>query len=116
VVSPGGWAQGMRASFDYFDVRVKDGIATPFTAANPIQACWDGSGNREETYLDGGIDPVAPPGINGQFDESLTACQEITFGVNPDGSRNLLDVITYNSARPSNVLPYQRRGARQSVV
>ena len=115
VLSPGGWAQGMRASIDYFNVRVKDGIATTFTAGNPIRACWEGSGNREETYLDGGIDPTAPPGINGLLDESLAACQEITFGRNPDGSRNLLDITTYNSARPSNVLPYQRRGIDVSL-
>jgi hypothetical protein len=109
VLSPGGWAQGMRMSFDYFDVRVRDGIATLFTAANPIRSCWEGSGNIEDQYLDGDVDPNFP-GINGLFDESLPACQEITFGVNADGSRNLLDIVTYNSARPSNVLPYQRRG------
>src|SRR5690606_26207034 len=109
VLSPGGWAQGMRFSADYYSIRVKDGITTPFRSGNPLAACWEGSGNVEPQYIDGFIDPDNP-GVNGQFDENVAACQEITFATNPDGSRNLQDIVTYNSARPENSLPYQRRG------
>ena len=114
VLSPGGWAQGMRLSVDYYNIRVKDGITTPFigsTSAN-ITSCWEGSGNRDPDMANPGLEPV-----NGNFeldyyDAALGRfpCQEITFATNPDGSRNLEDIITYNSARPVNSLPYQRRG------
>jgi outer membrane receptor protein involved in Fe transport len=110
VLSPGGWAQGMRVSVDYFSIQVQDGIGTPFTSASPMAACWRDSGNVAATYLDGGIDPNGPTPINGLIDDNLSSCQEITFGVNPDGSRNLQDIVSYNSARPQNLLPYQRRG------
>jgi hypothetical protein len=99
----------MRVSADYYNIKVRDAIGTSFTSATPMTACWEDSGNEAATYIDGGVDPN-DPGVNGLFDESLTACQEITFGTNPDGSRNLQDIISYNSARPSNSLPYQRRG------
>jgi outer membrane receptor protein involved in Fe transport len=110
VLSPGGWAQGMRLSIDYFTIQVKDGIGTPFTSASPMTACWRDSGNVAATYLDGSVDPNGPTPVNGLIDDSLSSCQEITFGVNPDGSRNLQDIVSYNSARPANLLPYQRRG------
>src|SRR5690606_23897944 len=47
VFSPSGWAQGMRLSADYFSIRVRDGIYTPFGYSNPITACWENSGNEE---------------------------------------------------------------------
>jgi len=110
VVSPGGWAQGMRMSVDYFSIRMKDGITTPFNSERPIDACWEGSGNVAAQYLeDGEVDPNNP-GVNGLFDERIEACREISFGVNPDGSRNLQDIVAYNSSRPENSLPIQRRG------
>jgi outer membrane receptor protein involved in Fe transport len=109
VLSPGGWAQGMRLSVDYFNIKVTDAISTSFRAATPILACWEDSGNEPAQYIDGAPDPNNP-GINGRFDETLESCSELTFATNPDGSRNLQDIVTYNSARPSNGLPYQRRG------
>jgi hypothetical protein len=114
VLSPGGWAQGMRLSLDYYNIRVKDGINTPFigsTTAN-ITSCWEGSGNSDG-------DPGNPDIeiANGAFDLDFFdaaldryPCREITFATNPDGSRNLQDIVSYNSARPVNGLPYQRRG------
>ncbi len=35
VLSPGGWAQGMRLSVDYYDITVKDGINVPFNCHQP---------------------------------------------------------------------------------
>jgi outer membrane receptor protein involved in Fe transport len=114
VLSPGGWAQGMRMSFDYYDIRVKDGISTPFSSSTTatIQSCWTGSGNQDPNPDD--PDQVA---ANGNFDFDyydpslgIYPCREITFGTNADGTRNLQDIVNYNSARPQNSLPSQRRG------
>src|SRR5690606_23213829 len=67
VLQPGGMAQGMRISADYFSISMKDSIVTPFSALNPIRACWEASGNIEPTYLaEGEIDPENP-GVNGLF-------------------------------------------------
>ena len=104
---------------DYYDIRVKNGISTPFNASPTatIQSCWTGSGNQDPNEDD--PDQVAS---NGAFDLDyydpalgIYPCQEITFASNPDGSRNLLDIINYNSARPQNSLPYQRRGVDFSL-
>jgi outer membrane receptor protein involved in Fe transport len=119
VLSPGGWAQGMRFSLDYFDIRIKDSISTPFISSTTatIQQCWEGSGNED------GLGTVEDPLVNGLFnydyyDPELQSypCQEIEFGVNPDGSRNLQDIVNYNSARPVNsTFPTQRRGMDLSL-
>jgi outer membrane receptor protein involved in Fe transport len=110
VLSPGGWAQGMRMSVDYYNIKVKNGINTPFNAERPYTACWEDSGNVPALYLvDGEVNPDQP-GINGLIDMSLPSCQEITFATNEDGSRDLTDIVSYNSARPQNSLPIQRRG------
>jgi outer membrane receptor protein involved in Fe transport len=117
VLSPGGWAQGMRFTVDYFDIKVKDGITTPFVASTTatIQSCWQGSGNHDPTMED----PSASNGaINyDYFDASLGTypCREIEFAPNPDGSVNLEDIVSYNSARPINSLPYRRRGMDLSL-
>jgi outer membrane receptor protein involved in Fe transport len=111
VLSPGGWAQGMRLTVDYYNIRVKDGINTPFNASNPVTACFEGSngGLSADFFLDGGI--PNEPNMN------LVPCQELTFGLLRDpggvpipGTRNLEDLLSYNAARPTNSLPYQRRG------
>ena len=111
VFSPGGWAQGMRLSIDYFDISVKDGINTPFNLSNPVTACFEGSngGQSADAFLDGG-EPLPP-------DMSLAACRELTFAPQYDetgneipGSMDLNDLLSYNSARPTNSLPYKRRG------
>jgi outer membrane receptor protein involved in Fe transport len=110
VLSPGGWAQGMRVTADYSDIRVRDAIYTPFafnSARAVIQQCWENSGNSD--------DPDNPRFGQQLFDPSRPECQEITFGVNPDGSRNLQDVIYVNSTRPQNGLPYRQRGIDVSV-
>jgi outer membrane receptor protein involved in Fe transport len=119
VLSPGGWAQGMRVSVDYYDIRVKDGINTPFNSQNPVRACWEGSGNKEAVYAEG---EIIEEGINGLFDESLEACRELAFAELTDsmgnpipGTRNLEDIVSYNSARPRNSLPYGRKGVDVSL-
>lgn len=111
VLSPGGWASGMRFSVDYYDIRVRDGINTPFNASNPVTACFEGSngGLSADDFLDGGT--PAPPNM------ALTPCRELTFGLLKDdngnpipGSMDLEDLLSYNAARPTNSLPYRRRG------
>lgn len=109
VLSPGGWARGMRMSADYYSIRVRDGIYTPFGYANPVAVCWENSGNVEPQYLDGEVDPTNP-GINGRYDPALAECREISFAMNEDGTRNLDDIISINASRPANGLPYKRRG------
>jgi len=112
VLSPGGWAQGMRFSVDYFDIRVKDGISTSFNASNPVTACFEGSngGLTSDYFNENGLTPL-PPNME------LAPCRELTFADLTDdagnvipGQINLQDLVSYNSARPSNALPYQRRG------
>jgi len=115
VLSPGGWAQGMRVSIDYYKIDVKNGIAVPFNSARPITACWEGSGNIAQGYFDDGSPDPDRLGVNGLIDMNLQACQEITFATNPDGSRNLQDIVSYNSSRPTNALPIQRRGVDVAV-
>ena len=127
VLSPGGWAQGMRVSADYYSIRVRDGIYAPFGGASPIQACWEGSGNRDPVLItveiDHDDDPSTPPvpvqvpdqtpgvePINGQFDESLDACQDIQFVMNEDGTRDLTNIVSYYTGRAVNNDPFQRRG------
>jgi outer membrane receptor protein involved in Fe transport len=109
VLSPAGWADGMRMSVDYYDIRVRDAIYMPFDFENPIRSCWENSGNIEAQYIDGGIDP-ANPGRNGLINDDLPECREITFAVDEDGSRDLEDIVAYNASRPVNSFPYRRRG------
>jgi outer membrane receptor protein involved in Fe transport len=83
VLSPGGWAQGMRLSADYYDIKVKDGLTQTFSS--PIQACWAASGNRDPILEDHDNDPSTPdivvdPGVNGLFDPDNEFCQRIHFG------------------------------------
>jgi outer membrane receptor protein involved in Fe transport len=113
VLSPSGWAQGMRFTADYYNIRVKDGISTSIRASNPVQECWTESGNQAAQYFEGY--EVEGTGINGQIDMNNVACQELNFAANEDGSRNLQDIVSYNSSRPSNGLPYQRRGLDLSL-
>jgi outer membrane receptor protein involved in Fe transport len=112
VLSPGGWAQGMRLSADYYNIKVRGGFYTSYANANPIQSCWEKSGNQypEENN-------PSSPYIFDQFDETVAECQNIQFAelrdANGDaipGSRDLSDIVWYNLAKPENGLPYQRRG------
>jgi outer membrane receptor protein involved in Fe transport len=116
VLRPGGWAQGMNLTVDYYSIRVRDAIYTPFTFLSPITSCWENSGNVPATYFDGGIDPDAP-GVNGLFNPDLPECREIAFANALDesgepipGSIDLTDIVSYNASRPANNLPLQRRG------
>jgi len=111
VLRPGGWAQGMTLSVDYFDIGVRDGINTPFNNSNPVTACFEGSnaGLSADAFLDGGV-PNAP-------NMNLSTCRELTFAPLYDqdgnaipGSMDLEDLLSYNRDRPTNSLPYQRRG------
>jgi hypothetical protein len=72
-----------------------------------VNACWEQSGNIAPVYVDGNLES---PGTNGLFAPELESCKELAFATNQDGSRNLEDLVSYNSARPRNSLPYQRRG------
>ena len=49
VLSPGGWAQGMRLPLDYFSIRIKDAITTPFIEQHDFfhHSLLGGSGNRD---------------------------------------------------------------------
>src|SRR5690606_2884545 len=114
VLSPGGWAQGMRVSVDYYDIDVTDAIHVPFNAQNPVRACFEQSGNRDPEWVDG---ELVDPGERTLFDDSLLACQELRFAEMRDangdpipGTRNLEDIESYNSARPQNSLPVWRKG------
>ncbi|MEO8313545.1 MAG: TonB-dependent receptor [Pseudomonadota bacterium] len=103
VLSPGGWAQGMRLSADYSDIQVKNGIYTPYQFASAgavIEACWRASGNSDS--LDFPVSGIAP-------DMDLDTCKEITFARNADGSIDPTDVIYVNTSRPKNGLTYQQR-------
>jgi outer membrane receptor protein involved in Fe transport len=138
VLSPSGWAQGMRFTADYYNIKVRDGITIPFSATTPLQACWEGSGNVGDQFIDGevAINPETgrPFGVNGQFNYDYRApdggfpCREIQFAAttledNPnaitipgrDGYYSLQDVVAYNSRRPANSLPFQRRGVDFSL-
>jgi outer membrane receptor protein involved in Fe transport len=115
VLSPGGWAQGMRLSVDYFDIKVKDAINTPLNLRNPVRACWEESGNH--VAFDPETGAPLPSNVNGLFSADLASCRELAFAEMVDtngnpipGSRNLEDLVSFNSARPTNGLPYQRRG------
>jgi len=112
VLSPGGWAQGMRLSADYYDIRVKGGFYTSYASSNPVMACWEQSGNKYP--IEG--DPSSEY-IYDQFNENVEACKNIQFAELRDangnpipGSRDLTDIVWYNLAKPENGLPYQRRG------
>ncbi|HTP40346.1 MAG TPA: TonB-dependent receptor [Steroidobacteraceae bacterium] len=100
VLSPGGWAQGMRFSVDYSDIRVRDGIFTSF-GANPIQTCWTDSGNHDPTTAD-------PTAVNGMFDANDAACKLIHFG-DPANSTNPYSNIASYDTIPTNGDPYQTR-------
>jgi outer membrane receptor protein involved in Fe transport len=105
VVSPGGWAQGLRFSVDYSDIKVKDGIYTPFgfsSGSSLLRQCWELSGNTDN--------PDDPRFGQRLFDPNRPECQELTFAANDDGTRNLQDVLYVNTQRPQNGLPYQTRG------
>src|SRR5690606_15407282 len=101
-------------SADYYDIKVKDAIGVPFSGADPASACFEGSGNFEGLW-----DPDGAPvreakrdafNMDYQHLDGTFPCREIQFGVNPDGSRNLQDIVSINTSRPQNLLPYQRRG------
>jgi outer membrane receptor protein involved in Fe transport len=120
VLSPGGWAQGMRLSVDYFDIDVKDAINVPLNLRNPVRACWEESGNRVEFDAESG-EPL-PTNVNDRFRPELASCRELSFaelldanGNSIPGSRDLQDLLSYNSSRPVNGLPYKRRGIDVSL-
>jgi outer membrane receptor protein involved in Fe transport len=116
VLSPGGWAQGMRFTADYYHIRVKDGITVPFTATSPVRACFEQSGNEEPRYSNGELENP-DTARRDLFDETLDPCKELEFALQTDaqgnpipGTRNLEDLVAYNASRPKNALPYERRG------
>jgi hypothetical protein len=105
---------------DYFDIQVKDGINIPLNLRNPVRACWEESGNQVAFDPESG-DPL-PTNVNGRFLAELASCRELAFAEMLDtngepipGSRDLQDLLSYNSSRPVNGLPYQRRGIDVSL-
>jgi outer membrane receptor protein involved in Fe transport len=103
VLSPGGWAQGMRFTADYSNQKVNGGIYTPYQfqdAATIIESCWRQSGNNDDP--DNYIQGIAP-------DMDLATCREITFARADDGSIDPTDILWVNSSRPDNGLSYQQR-------
>src|SRR5690606_9416178 len=97
VLSPGGWAEGMRLSADYYDIRVKGGFFTSYSNSNPIQDCWELSGNQYPVEGD-----PSSQYIFDQFDERVPSCQRIDFAEQKDlngnpipGSRDLTDIVWY---------------------
>ena len=114
VLSPGGWAQGMRFSVDYSDIRVKDGITLPFNANMPVETCFTQSGGEAPTFGPDG--EITNAGNQLAFDENNVYCQMLRFAELTDsngnpipGSRNLEDLVSYTSAQYDNGLPYQTR-------
>jgi outer membrane receptor protein involved in Fe transport len=120
VLSPGGWAQGLRLSADYYDISLKRGINTPFNSTNPVRACFEQSGNSDaQDQFDESGNFI---GVNTQFDETLEACRQIRFAEQLDasgnpipGTRNLQDLVSFDAFRPQNSLPYKRRGVDLSM-
>jgi outer membrane receptor protein involved in Fe transport len=121
VLSPSGWAQGMRFSVDYYNIRVKDGIGVSNRASNPVNECFAASGGVNPIFDEGSGELTNQAEYddwrNGPnaFNANDEACQQVVFALNDDGSRNLQDIVSYNSARPSNLLPYQTRGMDLSL-
>jgi outer membrane receptor protein involved in Fe transport len=112
VLSPGGWAQGGRLTVDYYNIKVKDAFYTSYANANPVNACWEQSGNQNLNVND-----PSSVYIFDRFDPEVEACKNITFAELRDaqgnaipGSRDLTDIVWYNLAQPLNGSPYQRRG------
>ena len=83
VLSPGGWAQGMKFSVDYSDIRVKDGLTQTFS---PVQSCWTASGNKNPDFVTGpgGVQIAVPnTGVNGLFDPDNEFCKQVKFWDTP---------------------------------
>jgi outer membrane receptor protein involved in Fe transport len=120
VLRPGGWAQGMSASFDYYSISVKDGIAVAFGQAQPINACWRNSGNVPQ-FVNGEENPEWEVN-HGRLNLGLVECQGIVFAdlldengdpILDSNGRNVPDIgdiQSYRTGAPSNALPYKRRG------
>ncbi|MEO8314014.1 MAG: TonB-dependent receptor [Pseudomonadota bacterium] len=121
VLSPNGWAQGMRFSVDYYDIHVKNGIGVSNRASNPVTDCFIDSGgvtpvfDSESGVMSNLAEYEAWRNSPNNFNANSDACQELQFASNDDGSVNLQDLLSYNSGRPSNLLPYQRRGMDLSL-
>jgi outer membrane receptor protein involved in Fe transport len=120
VLQPGGWAQGLRLTADYSDIRVKDGITLPFNSNMPVDACFTQSGGQQPIFdADGN---VTNPGDQQAFDPNNRWCQLLTFATLVDangnpipGSRDLTDLVSYTSATYENGLPYQTRAVDLSL-
>jgi outer membrane receptor protein involved in Fe transport len=119
VLSPGGWAQGLRFTADYYNIKVSKSFFTSYANSNPVQACWEESGNQDLNLND----PTSEY-IYDRFDENNPSCQRIQFALLRDvngneipGSRDLTDIVWYNLAGPQNAdAPYQRRGIDLSLT
>jgi outer membrane receptor protein involved in Fe transport len=117
VISPSGWAQGMRMTVDYQDVKVTDGIFTSYADfTGPINVCWQESGNNDPGRNRNGDPDPTQTGHNGEFDETNPACRKITFAEQLDadgkpipGTRDLGNIVTYSLSTAQNNRPYRRR-------
>jgi hypothetical protein len=85
-----------------------------------VRSCWEESGNQVAFDPETG-EPLST-NVNGRFRPELASCRELAFAELVDangqpipGSRNLEDLLSYNSSRPVNSLPYERRGIDVSL-
>ena len=120
VLQPGGWAQGMRASIDYSDIKVRDGISLPFNANQPVQTCFTQSGGLPPEFGPDG--EIINEGDQNAFDENNPYCQQLRFEELKDefgnpipGTRNLQELVSYTSASYQNGLPYRNRSVDVSL-
>jgi outer membrane receptor protein involved in Fe transport len=120
VLQPGGWAQGMRFSVDYSDIRVKDGITLPFNSNMPVDACFTQSGGKQPIFGPDG--ELTNGGDQQAFDPDNYWCSLLRFAEQTDangnpipGTRDLQDLVSYTSATYANGLPYQTRAVDISL-
>ncbi|MDQ2640188.1 MAG: TonB-dependent receptor [Pseudomonadota bacterium] len=105
VLSPGGWAQGMRMSADYSTISLSNGIYVPYqfsSAGSIIEACWRDSGNSDVPDTPG-FGANLPPDMN------LSTCKEISFAQDSLGNPQYTDILYVNASRPANGLTYRQR-------
>ena len=107
VFSPGGWAEGMRFSADYYRIEIEDGLTVQFD--QPAELCWEQSGNVSPTFDEFGN--ITDPGINGQFDPDNAFCQLLTFGdPDPRFPDNPYSNITHIGTTYTNNQPFLTKG------
>ncbi|MEO6080164.1 MAG: TonB-dependent receptor [Steroidobacteraceae bacterium] len=120
VLSPGGWAQGLRFSVDYYNIKVKNGIGVPNAANNPVTQCFDDSGgvtpafDSESGVMTNQVVYDAWRNSPGAIDLGSDACAKLTFA-KVGGMLDLNDLAQAETGTPANLLPFTRRGIDLSL-